>query len=263
MFLVVCAMLFGRQQLLTYFLLVENKIVSVMSIVRRAQTRFTASLLNAHGAPRFIRRLSTCGCSELPAWPELDTEIDYRSRMVKIAPYGRHCLVMTPRRGAHDWHQNQNQEQATVTKSLMESQLAQSVQQDKSSNEHVKVLINQASQHLHLEDPVDVDSTSLLVFPDNIALSNVTKDKADEIFALLSKRGLVEFPLAFEPRKIETPTIFVCGHLSRDERCGKVAPVLKAHLEAFLSKKGIVCNVLYINHMGGMCHVPSQCCSLY
>lgn len=61
-----------------------------------------------------------------------------------------------------------------------------------------------------------------------------------------SKAALVPTP---EP--ITKPTIFICGHGGRDQRCGILGPILQASFRKELERRGIEADVAQISHIGG------------
>lgn len=61
-----------------------------------------------------------------------------------------------------------------------------------------------------------------------------------------SKAALVPAP---EP--ITKPTILICGHGGRDQRCGILGPILQSAFRKELERKGIEAEVARISHIGG------------
>lgn len=54
---------------------------------------------------------------------------------------------------------------------------------------------------------------------------------------------------AAEP--ITKPTILICGHGGRDQRCGILGPILQSSFRAELKRRGIEADVAQISHIGG------------
>ena len=50
---------------------------------------------------------------------------------------------------------------------------------------------------------------------------------------------------------ITIPTVLVCGHGGRDQRCGILGPILQSAFQQELSKRNIAANVAQISHIGG------------
>ncbi|KAF2688515.1 hypothetical protein K458DRAFT_293568 [Lentithecium fluviatile CBS 122367] len=50
---------------------------------------------------------------------------------------------------------------------------------------------------------------------------------------------------------ITTPTVLICGHGGRDQRCGILGPILRAGFQAEFTRRGIDGSVGLISHIGG------------
>jgi hypothetical protein len=50
---------------------------------------------------------------------------------------------------------------------------------------------------------------------------------------------------------ITKPTILICGHGGRDQRCGILGPILASSFRAELQRRGIEADVAQISHIGG------------
>ncbi|KAF2826140.1 hypothetical protein CC86DRAFT_466924 [Ophiobolus disseminans] len=50
---------------------------------------------------------------------------------------------------------------------------------------------------------------------------------------------------------ITTPTILICGHATRDSRCGALGPLLQHSFEKEFARRGIDAHVAQISHIGG------------
>lgn len=61
-----------------------------------------------------------------------------------------------------------------------------------------------------------------------------------------SKAALVPAPVP-----ITKPTILICGHGGRDQRCGVLGPILQSSFRKELERKGIEGDVAQISHIGG------------
>ncbi|KAF3049906.1 Leucyl-tRNA synthetase, mitochondrial [Didymella keratinophila] len=61
-----------------------------------------------------------------------------------------------------------------------------------------------------------------------------------------SKAALVPSP---EP--ITRPTVLICGHGGRDQRCGVLGPILQSAFRKELERRGIEADVAQISHIGG------------
>lgn len=50
---------------------------------------------------------------------------------------------------------------------------------------------------------------------------------------------------------ITKPTILICGHGGRDQRCGILGPILQSSFRSELQRRGIEADVAQISHIGG------------
>jgi hypothetical protein len=53
------------------------------------------------------------------------------------------------------------------------------------------------------------------------------------------------------PEAITKPTILICGHGGRDQRCGILGPILQTLFRKELERQGIEADVAQISHIGG------------
>ena len=53
------------------------------------------------------------------------------------------------------------------------------------------------------------------------------------------------------PEPITKPTILICGHGGRDQRCGILGPILQSSFRKELDRRGIEAEVAQISHIGG------------
>jgi hypothetical protein len=50
---------------------------------------------------------------------------------------------------------------------------------------------------------------------------------------------------------ITKPTVLICGHGGRDQRCGILGPILQSSFRSELQRRGIDADVAQISHIGG------------
>lgn len=67
--------------------------------------------------------------------------------------------------------------------------------------------------------------------------------------ALTRDESLASRLPAAEP--ITTPTVLICGHGGRDQRCGVLGPLLQSRFREAFSQRGIDAEVGLISHIGG------------
>ena len=53
------------------------------------------------------------------------------------------------------------------------------------------------------------------------------------------------------PEPITKPTVLICGHGGRDQRCGVLGPILQKAFRKELERRGIEADVAQISHIGG------------
>jgi hypothetical protein len=111
------------------------------------------------------------------------------------------------------------------------------------------------------------DACDVLIFPDNIIVSNVTLDKADDFYDLFLATPLpigptdIEFMMRDDrmgQMKIEKcpykTMLLLCSHRKRDKRCGITAPILAQELDHVLREKDLSeqdAAVVMVSHIGG------------
>lgn len=64
-------------------------------------------------------------------------------------------------------------------------------------------------------------------------------------------RDLSKATLLPTPEPITRPTVLICGHGGRDQRCGILGPLLQSSFRKELERRGIEAEVAQISHIGG------------
>lgn len=189
---------------------------------------------------------------EYPPYLSIDKEFPV---LGSVKPYGRHVLIAT---GASDWPKKIQREKDTFAHSLYNSE-------SNSRSRPWKNLVTNSSMistYSTLPDACDV-----LIFPDNIIVSNVTLDKADDFYDLFLATPLpigptdIEFMMRDDrmgQMKIEKcpykTMLLLCSHRKRDKRCGITAPILAQELDHVLREKDLSeqdAAVVMVSHIGG------------
>ncbi|KAF2855059.1 hypothetical protein T440DRAFT_440908 [Plenodomus tracheiphilus IPT5] len=204
----------------------------------------------------------TCECAAMP--PDLD--IDRKSSLLNtMAAYSEQVIVCT---GKEDWVSNIEQEEGETgdfVKGLKGIIGKGGVGFDPFTN----VLIT-ASSLPKSETP---NTTTTLLFPSFKKIHNIPHRpeafsnfataylKARELHpmhnglsssqkaALLRNNSLASTLPPAEP--ITKPTILICGHGGRDQRCGILGPILQSVFRSDLARRGIEADVGLISHIGG------------
>jgi hypothetical protein len=81
-----------------------------------------------------------------------------------------------------------------------------------------------------------------IIFPDNIAISNLPSEDVPDLFSEYLNTG--ENVSASSKSSFRSspfgPLILICGHASRDARCGEIAPLLVNEFEAVLRQRNLL-----------------------
>lgn len=101
---------------------------------------------------------------------------------------------------------------------------------------------------MSVQHPVMITSTSFApegevsgyLLPDGLYFKNLDLSKAEKFAkAYLVPEG-EEGREAFQPEKMDHSLVLVCGHGSRDARCGQIAPLLVNEFEKVLEHEGLL-----------------------
>lgn len=101
---------------------------------------------------------------------------------------------------------------------------------------------------------------SVIWVPDNVRLDNVGPENLDTIFNYFKNDKGESIDSSSCSSKISNPIVLICGHGSRDERCGVIAPLLAAEFRAVLARESLLYNkdtnpngtmVSICSHIGG------------
>jgi (2Fe-2S) ferredoxin len=194
-------------------------------------------------------------CTEHKEYPSyLNIDIDF-PMLGSVKPYGRHVLIAT---GASDWPKKIQHEKDTFAYSLYNAE-------SKSKSRPWKNLVTNSSMtstYSTLEGACDV-----LIFPDNIIVSNVTSEMAGDFYALFLATPLPTAPIDIEfmmrddrmgemqiHKSPYKSMLLLCSHRKRDKRCGITAPILAQELDHVLREKDLSehdAAVVMVSHIGG------------
>ncbi|KAF2121212.1 Sucrase/ferredoxin-like-domain-containing protein [Lophiotrema nucula] len=225
---------------------------------------FTTSAYRARPSIPYIETCPspTCSCATPP--PDLD--IDRKSPLLNtMAFYSSHVLVCT---GKEDWSsriEDDGGEGGDFIRGLKGI-----VGKGGEAFDPFNNIMATASSFPAATKP---STTDLLLFPSFKRINGLSNDRdtlSTFATAFLKAKRLHPFhnDLAPEQQKvlmrddsvasslppttpITTPTILICGHGGRDQRCGVMGPILRDEFRKQLEKKGIQGDVGLISHIGG------------
>ncbi|KAF2128816.1 hypothetical protein P153DRAFT_423297 [Dothidotthia symphoricarpi CBS 119687] len=206
----------------------------------------------------------TCACAATPA----DLDIDRAAPLLNtMAAYAQHVVVCT---GKEDWSSNIEQEEGG-TGEFVRGLKGVVGRGGEGFDPFNNILITASSLPTN-NTPQNTTTTSALLFPafkriqaiphDPSSLANFSSAflKAQTLHPMHAplsppqKAALTRQPALtplFATTPITTPTILICGHGSRDSRCGILGPILHAAFKAELQRRGIEGEVAQISHIGG------------
>lgn len=195
-------------------------------------------------------------CADHKEYPSnLKIELDFPI-LGSVKPYGRHIIIAT---GSSDWPKHIEDDKGTFAHSLSDAQHKPS-----KSNPWKNLITNSSLVSTHSTVP---NSCDLMILPDNIIVSNVTSDNAEDFYNLF-----IATPLPTEPMDIELmkkddrlaemkiqknpykTLLLLCSHRKRDKRCGVTAPILAQEFDHVLREKDISeheAAVIMVSHIGG------------
>ncbi|KAI9261100.1 Sucrase/ferredoxin-like-domain-containing protein [Sporodiniella umbellata] len=187
---------------------------------------------------------------EYPSYLSINQDIPL---LGSLKPYGRHILIAT---GVSDWSRSIEDETDSFAASL------DNVSKSKREWKDLVTNSNALSTYSTLPGACDV-----LIFPDNLLVSNVTRNKAQEFYDLFMNQSLPTGPSNVEEiakdhrlgdMKVMTcpykNLLLLCSHRKRDKRCGVTAPILAQEIDHVLREKGLDeydAGILMVSHIGG------------
>lgn len=205
---------------------------------------------------------NTCSnpCSEHQQFPSyLYIQQDFPI-LGTVKPYGRHIVIAT---GTTDWPRRIERVEGTFAHSIYNADR----RQKKRSNLPWKNLITNSS--LLSSFSTVPDSCDVMIFPDNIIVSNVTCDSAEDFYDVFIGTPLpttepavdIDF-ISKDDRMGEMKVhknpyktlMMLCSHNKVDKRCGITAPILAQELDHVLREKDLDeydAGIIMVSHIGG------------
>ncbi|KAI8084300.1 Sucrase/ferredoxin-like-domain-containing protein [Gilbertella persicaria] len=194
-------------------------------------------------------------CAEHKEFPSyLHIEQDFPI-LGSVKPYGRHILIST---GMTDWPKHIDDEKDSFAQALF------AAIHQKKPTAWKNLITNASITSSHSNVPGGCD---ILIFPDNILVSNVTNDKADDFYQLFMAAPLPREPMDIEfmmrddrigEMKIQKcpykNLMLLCSHKKRDKRCGVTAPILAQEIDRVLREKDLGeedVAIIMVSHIGG------------
>ncbi|KAI8943553.1 hypothetical protein NX059_001549 [Plenodomus lindquistii] len=204
----------------------------------------------------------TCECAAMP--PDLD--IDRTSPLLNtMAAYSEQVIFCT---GKEDWVSNIEQEEGD-TGDFVKGLKSIIGKGGAGFDPFTNVLITASS----LPKSNTPNSTTALLFPSFQRIQNIphqAESFSNFATAYLKAKTLHPMHDALSPTQkaallrdeslaaklppaepITKPTILICGHGGRDQRCGILGPILQSAFRSDLSRRGIDADVGLISHIGG------------
>ncbi|KAH9867549.1 hypothetical protein IAQ61_008143 [Plenodomus lingam] len=204
----------------------------------------------------------TCECAAMP--PDLD--IDRKSPLLNtMAAYAEHVVICT---GKEDWASNIAQEEGE-TGDFVNGIKGIIGKGGVAFDPFTNILLTASS--LPKSNPQN--TTTALLFPSFQKLKNMPNSQpalSNFASAYLKPTSLHPFHTALTPAQkqnltrnpacastlpkpdpITTPTILICGHASRDSRCGTLGPILQSAFRTHLARRSWTADVALISHIGG------------
>ncbi len=190
---------------------------------------------------------------EYPSYLKIETD---RPIVGSVKPYGRHVIIAT---GVSDWPKKIEKTEGTFAYSLYDA-----VHENKSENSWKNLITNSSLVSTYSTLP---DSCDVMILPDNIIVSNVTSEKADDFHNIFLATPLPTEPMDIDKVKKDKrmgdmkikkspykSLLLLCSHRQRDKRCGVTAPILAQELDHVLREKDLSEHdaiVIMVSHIGG------------
>ncbi|KAH3971301.1 hypothetical protein HBH70_013310 [Parastagonospora nodorum] len=204
----------------------------------------------------------TCECASTP--PDLD--IDRKTPLLNsMAAYSEQVILCT---GKDDWHSNIEQDDG-ATGAFVKGLKGVIGKGGEAFDPFHNVVITASS----LPASKTPNTTTALLFPafkSVAAIPHTNESWNDFATAYLKARTLhpMHDGLAAEQKarlvrdeeaatrlptaeRITKPTVLICGHGGRDQRCGILGPILQSSFQDELQRRGIEGHVAQISHIGG------------
>lgn len=174
-----------------------------------------------------------CPCESAPEGLDIDRTTPLNGTM---PPYSRHLLIST---GKSDW----------ASKIEFDSPSPSASDSDPGGlAAQVKAIAAQKGSNLR--DPFaptlitnsSFSGSGAYVFPTGIYIPHIPRTTSDittliRHFLLPPLAPAASFPAA---RRVRETVVLICSHMSRDVRCGTLAPLLRSHFDAILERQGVL-----------------------
>lgn len=177
-----------------------------------------------------------------------------------VNAYARHVIIAT---GLSNWPSRILKEKNTVANSLYHAE------RKRGSKGWNNMISNSSLVSYYSTVPGSCD---VIIYPDNIIVSNVTCDTADDFYDLFLITDLPKEPVDIElinkddrlaEMKVQKnpyrTLMLLCSHGRVDKRCGVTAPILAYELDQVLREKNLDehdAGILMVSHIGGKFSIP-------
>ncbi|KAF2729330.1 hypothetical protein EJ04DRAFT_502512 [Polyplosphaeria fusca] len=204
----------------------------------------------------------TCSCAPAPQ----DLDIDRKTPLLNTMPaHSQHLLICT---GNSDWT-SRIEDEPTPSGAFIRGLKSIIGKGGPAFDPFTHTLISTSS----LPANPDPSLTDILLLPSFKRISNLqsnTPTLSNLASAHLKPRTLHPFHASLSPAQkslltrdesaaallppptdVDRVTILICGHASRDSRCGVLGPILQHEFERHLHRAGVKGYVALISHIGG------------
>ncbi|KXS96008.1 hypothetical protein AC578_3911 [Pseudocercospora eumusae] len=187
----------------------------------------------------------TCQCRESPSGLDIERESNINGSM---ASYAEQVLICT---GKNDWKSRIEDEEDAVLVRQLKGFLTRG---GKYADPYHNILLTNVSFPPQIDDSGQTTTASAFLFPSFTYLPSIPTD-ASSVETLIQAFILPQtlhneqqkFPLrrpelqrqfpGFRP--VDEILVLICGHGGRDERCGKLGPLLQAEFEEKLERRDV------------------------
>ncbi|CAG8634857.1 8091_t:CDS:2 [Funneliformis mosseae] len=180
-------------------------------------------------------------CSIHPSYPS-NLKINREANLHDtVQPHIRHVIIST---GKSNWNKIIELDSGNLSAELYNYQQQKQRKKEVKQEENKILITNSDRQNSTLSFLTWLSfwGNDILIYPDNLMVRNVTTGKAKEFYdRFLSNKKLDDKEILKTGFTVENisykSVILICGHKSRDIRCGVAGPILKKEFEKVLKEK--------------------------
>ncbi|KAK9481166.1 Sucrase/ferredoxin-like-domain-containing protein [Lipomyces japonicus] len=195
------------------------------------------------------------GCTYCkPEYPA-DLPVEFGAALGGTAPsVGRHVVVAT---GTNDWPSKPEFDLSSLQSKVRELQLS-GIRRDHDFNFMI------TNSNLPPDPSADPSREwSVYLYPDNLYFPRLPHSQGERFFKRFLAPSKIneakEFKSNVEAYRGDYPVVLICGHATRDARCGIAGPLLEKEFIAVLKSKGLIFDeqsktgvrVAQVSHLSG------------